>query len=209
MKLTKFEHSCFTVEKDGEVLVVDPGNFTSNFVVPSNVVAVVVTHEHQDHFEMEKLRAIVAANPTAKIYAHEDITKQMEDLPAVAVHAGETVQAGNFTLEFSGGRHATIHPSLPVVANLAVMIDGRIYHPGDALTLPERPVEILILPVSAPWLKISEAIDFLNTIQPTWAFPAHDEILSDIGKSLHDRVITMLMNSETTTYERISGEREF
>jgi L-ascorbate metabolism protein UlaG (beta-lactamase superfamily) len=205
MKLTKFEHACFTVEKDGQVVVVDPGAFTMDFVVPENVVAIVVTHEHQDHFEPAKLHAIMDKNPNAKIYAHVDVTSQMQDLPAVAVDAGEVVEIGDFKLEFFGGKHALIHPSMPIAANLGVMINDSIYHPGDSFTLPNKPVDVLALPVGAPWLKISEAIDFLNTVKPQIVFPTHDAILSEIGKGLADRIVPMLNTNATGKYQRIDG----
>ena len=67
MKLTKYEHACFTLETAGEVLVVDPGSFTDDFVVTDNIAAIVVTHEHADHFDPDKLAAIYAKNPNLSL----------------------------------------------------------------------------------------------------------------------------------------------
>jgi len=203
MKLTKFEHACFTVEKDDKIVVVDPGSFTTDFIVPENVCAVIVTHEHTDHFEPAKLQAIIDKNPETKIYAHDTIVKQMEGLPAVAVAAGETVDVGGFTLEFFGGKHALIHPAIPIVANLGVMIDDAIYYSGDSYTIPNKPVDVLAFPVSAPWLKMSEAMDFLFAVNPRLAFPVHDEILSETGKALADRVVSLLIKDSSIEYQRL------
>lgn len=205
MKLTKYEHACFTLEKDGKLLVVDPGIWTTDLSAPENVAAVIVTHEHPDHFDPNALGAIIAHNPDARIFAHENITGQLGDaLPHTAVIAGEGVEAGPFRLEFYGGEHAVIHSDLPVVANLGVMINGTVYYPGDSFTNPERPVDVLALPVGAPWLKISETLDFLTTIKPRFAFPTHDAVLSTAGKTLPDRMVPQFAEKVGTTYQRLS-----
>jgi len=201
MKITKYEHACFVVEDNGQVLVVDPGAYTTDFVVPSGVVAVVVTHEHPDHLDKTHLQAVVAANPDAIVIAHSDITSQLNDFKTQSVVAGEGIKVGNFALEFYGGTHATIYPELPPVANLGVLINGRIYYPGDSFALPERNVDVLALPVSAPWMKLSEAIDFAKAVNPKVIFPTHDAVLSDFGKGLPDRLVPSFVSN--VEYKRL------
>ncbi len=209
MKLTKYEHACFTVEKEGKLLVVDPGGFTTDLPALDSVVAIVVTHEHPDHFDMNALSALIARNPDAVIYAHESIAGRLGNaLPNRTVVASEGVEAGPFRLEFYGGKHATIHDDIPAVANLGVMINGLIYYPGDSLTQPERPVDVLALPVSAPWMKQSESVDFLTTVKPRLAFPTHDAILSQAGKGLVDRLSSTFAEKIGVTYQRLSGPLE-
>ena len=203
MKLTKYEHACFTVEKDGQVLVVDPGGFTSDFIAPEHVVGIVITHEHADHFDQEQITAIIDKNPDAIIVGHGDVLKQIEVFTTKTVDAGETFELGPFKLEFFGGEHAVIHPSMPPVANLGVMINDLLYYPGDSFTLPGKPVDVLALPVAAPWLKISEAMDFLTAVKPRLAFPTHDAILSKVGRSLPDRMLPGFAESYGGTYQRI------
>lgn len=205
MKLTKYEHACFTVEKDDKLLVVDPGGWTTDLGAPENVVAIVVTHEHPDHFDVNALGAIIGHNPDAVIYAHEDIVRQLGDtLPNCAVVAGEGIEAGPFRLEFYGGEHAVIHTDMPVAANLGVMVNASLYYPGDSFALPERSVDTLALPVSAPWMKASEAFDFLMVVKPRLAFPTHDAILSDTGKSLADRMMPIFAEKAGATYQRLT-----
>lgn len=201
MKITKYEHACFTVEKEGKLLVIDPGAFTTDLPVLENVVAVVVTHEHADHFNSASLDAIIAHSPDAVVLAHGNITKQLGDtLPAQTVATGESITVGPFSLEFFGGAHATIHESLQPVANLGVLINKVIYYPGDSFSLPNQPVTWLALPVWAPWLKLSEAIDFARSVNPTHIFPTHDSIASDIGKQLTDRLVPDLTG---ISYQRL------
>lgn len=204
MKLTKYEHACFTVEKDGKLLVVDPGEWTTDLDSPENVVAIVVTHEHPDHFDPAALGALVAHNPDAIIYAHENITRQFGDtLPHQAVQSGQEITVDPFTLEFFGGEHATIHESYPTIANLGVMINGCVYYPGDSFTLPYKPVKVLALPVGAPWLKISEVMDFAAEVKAALVFPTHDAVLSAAGKSLPDRMIPAFVEPNGGTYKRL------
>lgn len=209
MILTKYEHACFTVEKDGKLLVVDPGGWTTDLPALESVVGIVVTHEHPDHFDVNALGAIVAHNPEAVVYGHESITRQFGDtLPHCAVVAGEGIEVGPFKLEFYGGEHAVIHPDIPPVANLGVMINGTIYYPGDSFANPERPVDTLALPTAAPWMKMSEAFDFLMAIRPRLAFPTHDAVSSDVGKELADRLVPLFATKVDATYQRLSDPIE-
>lgn len=205
MKITKYEHACFTVEHEGKLLIVDPGSYTTSLAAPENVVAVVVTHEHADHFDVTALGAIIAHNPDAIIVAHSDITRQFGDvtLPSRSVSTGDTYDIAPFHLEFFGGNHATIHPDIPVISNLGVMINDTVFYPGDSFVLPNKPVDTLALPVAAPWMKLSEAIDYVVAIKPRLAFPTHDAVLSDIGKSMPDRMIPRFCEKQETIYKRI------
>jgi L-ascorbate metabolism protein UlaG (beta-lactamase superfamily) len=203
MKITKFEHACFTVEQDGDVLVVDPGGFTTDFIVPDHVVAVVITHEHADHLAKEHLQAIIAKNPDAVIIAHGDVTAQLSEFQTKSVVPNEGIKVGAFELEFFGGEHAFIMKEWPIIANLGVMINDRLYYPGDSFTVPERLVEVLALPVAAPWLKISESLDFLEAVKPKFVFPTHDAVLSDAGKGLPDRIVPQIAQKVGAEYQRL------
>ena len=191
MILTKHQHACFTLEKEGKLLVVDPGELTQDLGAPENVVGIVITHAHADHFDASALGALIAHNPLAIIYAHEAVTAQLGDtLPTQVVRAGETIDVSPFSVTFYGGTHAPIHPDIPVVANLGLFVDELLYYPGDSFITPGRPVAALALPVSAPWLKIADAIDFARDINAGLVFPTHDAILSEAGKAIVDRVIS-------------------
>lgn len=203
MRLTNYEHACFTLEKEGKLLVVDPGSFTTDLHTPENVVAIVVTHEHADHFDPSALGALIAHNPDAVIYGHEHITRQFGDtLPHQAVSAGDRVAAGPFQLEFFGGEHALIHTDYPVIPNLGVIVDDTVAYPGDSFALPGKPVEVLALPVAAPWLKISETLEYLAAVTPRVAFPTHDAILSPTGKDVVDRMVGAKAGQLGVTYQR-------
>lgn len=205
MKLTKYQHACFTVEKDGQALVVDPGNISDDFSVPDNVVAIVITHEHADHFDPDVLATIYNKNPDSLLLADQTIIDQMPDHNSKAVQPGDKLQIGAFVLEFFGGTHAEIHSSMPRIANLGVLVNETLYYPGDALTVPKRPIDTLALPVAAPWVKISEVIDFLVAAQPRLAFPTHDAILSAAGHAVVDGMLNTIADSQSITYQRLDA----
>lgn len=203
MKITKFEHACFAVEYNDQSLIVDPGGWTTDLHVPDNVVGIVITHEHQDHMNKDLLEQILERNPDAIILAHQDITTQLGNFRTQAVVPNEGIKVGSFELEFFGGKHATIFDDLPVITNIGVMINQRLYYPGDSFTVPDRSVEILALPISAPWLKVNEVVNFLTTVKPQLVFPTHDAILSDAGKELLDRMVPPYAEKNGGTYRRL------
>jgi L-ascorbate metabolism protein UlaG (beta-lactamase superfamily) len=208
MKLTKYDHACFTVQKDHQMLVVDPGNFSTDYLPSNNVVGIVITHEHADHYDPEQIAAIVDKNPEAVIIGHESVVSQVEAFKTQAVDIGDKLKIGLFELEFFGGTHAVIHRSIPVIPNLGVMINDLLYYPGDSFTLPGRAIDTLAIPAGAPWLKIGDAIDFLELVKPRLAFPTHDAVLSDIGKGLADRLLSAAAERSGTEYKRLDSPVE-
>ena len=47
MKLTKHEHACVVLEKDGASIVIDPGSFSSGAAeIIAGADAILITHEH-------------------------------------------------------------------------------------------------------------------------------------------------------------------
>jgi hypothetical protein len=85
------------------------------------------------------------------------------------------------------------------------MVNDLLYYPGDSFVLPEKPVDTLALPASAPWMKLSEAADFMTDIHPRLAFPTHDAILSDAGKNIADTLFTTFASKNDIQYQRLSG----
>lgn len=206
MQITKFAHACFSVEKDGQSLVVDPGGWTDDFTCPASVVGIVVTHAHPDHFDADLLSDILKRNPAACIYGPEDVTTQLENLPTQTVSAGESVEVENFSLHFTGGSHAAIDSSMIVPANVGVIIDHSLYYPGDSFALPDEPIDTLAVPASAPWMKFSEAAAFIRDVQPRAVFPTHDAILSPEGKQLVDSMFGAVCKEIGAEYKRLDSQ---
>lgn len=206
MQLTKYEHACFVVEKQGASLVVDPGVLTTDFTPPENVAAIVITHQHPDHFDLDHINDILDDNPTAVIVGPGAVTSQLPQFETRTAHAGERLMIGGFEIDVYGKKHAVIHPSLPDIENIGVLIDDRIFYPGDALTIPEKSADVLLVPLGAPWLKESEAIEYMQAVDARLTVPTHDATLSRAGRDIYDAWLQQFARQGSTTYRRIDGE---
>ncbi len=190
MRVTKQEHAALIVEASGKTLVVDPGVFTTALVGLNDVVAIVITHEHGDHWTAEQLTRIIERSPGALIFGPAGVAAAATDFDVIVVGDGDTKEVDPFTLRFFGEKHAVIHSSLPVVDNVGVLINDTLYYPGDSFEVPEGvEVDTLAAPVGAPWLKVGEAIDFVLAVKPRRAFGTHEMTLSAAGKGMgHERL---------------------
>ena len=191
LTLTKKKHSCVRLEKDGRTLVIDPGAFSEeDAAVGADVI--LVTHEHADHFDERRLRAGLEADPAAEIWTLRSVADRLGAAFPGRVHTvghGDTFAAAGFDVQVHGELHAVIHPSIPRITNTGFVVDGSVFHPGDALTVPDRPVETLLLPVHAPWSKVSEVIDYVGEVAPQRAFAVHDGLLLDTGLAIYARLV--------------------
>jgi L-ascorbate metabolism protein UlaG (beta-lactamase superfamily) len=190
MRLTKFEHAALLLEQSGKKLFVDPGSFTTAITDAANTVAVVITHEHADHWTPDQLNRILEASPDAKLFGPAGVVQAASDFAITEVSAGDTVEVGPYTLRFFGGQHAQIHSSIPIVDNVGVHINDVLYYPGDSFTVPEGvEVDMLGVPAGAPWLKIGEVLDYVLEVKPKRSFPTHEMVLSVAGKGMaNDRI---------------------
>ncbi|MFE9612942.1 MBL fold metallo-hydrolase [Streptomyces sp. NPDC006012] len=199
MKLTKKSHSCVRLEQDGRTLVLDPGGF-SEADAAVDADAILITHEHPDHFDEGRLRAAMEANAAAEVWTLKSVADQITAAFPGRVHTvghGDTFTAAGFDVQVHGELHAVIHPDIPRITNVGYLIDGgRVFHPGDALTVPDCPVETLMLPVMAPWNKISEVIDYVREVEPQRAYDIHDALLTDLARPIYDRQIGALGGSD-------------
>ncbi len=186
MELTHFGHSCllaeFSVAGGGARLLFDPGNFSHGFEGITGLSAILITHQHPDHADPQRLPALLEANPQAALYADPQ-TAAMLGGDWRAVHAGDVLTVDGLTIRGAGGRHAVIHPEIPVIDNISYLVGdaehpARLMHPGDALFVPGEEVEVLATPAAAPWMKISEAVDYLRAVTPRHAVPIHQGIIA-------------------------------
>lgn len=198
MELTKKKHACIRLEKDGAVLVIDPGAFSEQDAAVG-ADAILITHEHADHFEEGRLRAALEAG--AEVWTLRSVADKLSAAFPGRVHTvghGDNFTAAGFDVQVHGELHAVIHPDLPRVTNVGFLVDGSVFHPGDALTVPDAPVDTLLLPVHAPWNKIAEVIDYVREVKPRRAIDVHDALLADLARSVYDTHIGNLGGAEHT-----------
>jgi L-ascorbate metabolism protein UlaG (beta-lactamase superfamily) len=209
MRITKFGHACVRIEHDGTTVVLDPGVFTDASAV-DGADAILITHEHPDHYRPDNLLAA-----EAPVFTIESVAARIrEDAPAVVERLMVVAPGASFDVGVPvravGELHAVIHPELPRITNSGYVLDlggTKVFHPGDALTEPGEPVDVLCCPVSAPWLKASEAIDFARAVKAPRTLAIHDRVYSEAGLGIIDGHMNAFLPKEGLEYvRRADGE---
>lgn len=190
MLLTKKAHSCVRLEKDGQVLVLDPGGLTDPEVL-TDADAVLITHEHWDHFEEGRLRGAMDSNPGLRLWTVRPVAEKMSGYGnrVTVVGPGDAFIAAGFDVEAHGEMHALLHRSVPRIRNTGFAIDGAVFHAGDAFTVPFRPVDTLMLPIHARWSTEADVVDYLGEIRPKRAVIAHEGMLRDFAIQFYGELI--------------------
>ena len=205
MQLTKHGHACVVLSDGDRRLVVDPGGFTGDdaWVGAS---ALLITHEHADHFVPDRVRAALDADAALELWTNASVAAQLEGAgPRVhVVGPGDSFTAAGFDVSVHGEWHAVIHPEVPRVRNVGFLVEGTVFHPGDALTVPEVAVPTVLLPAHAPWSKTAELIDYLRELRAERAYAVHDALLSDLGLGGVARLLGEGGPGQPTPYARLA-----
>lgn len=176
LKLTKYTHACVRIEHASGVLVIDPGVWSETEAL-TGADAILVTHEHSDHIDVSRLAGI-----GVPIYAPADAS--IAGVETIGVAPGEEFTAAGVRIRAVGGRHAFVYGGNPDCANLGYIVGivgDALYHPGDAFHVPDQPIETLLVPAQASWLKTAEAIDFVRAVAPERAHAIHDGQINERG----------------------------
>jgi L-ascorbate metabolism protein UlaG (beta-lactamase superfamily) len=205
VQLTHFGHACVLIDTGTARLLIDPGAFSTGFESLTGLDAVLITHQHFDHLEPDRLPDLLRANPDARVIVDPGTAGQLEAVDHEVVAPGDSLEIAGARVDVIGdGDHAVIHPDIPMIANNGYLIGdidapGTLLHPGDAyVPLPEGldPVETLLLPTAAPWLKVADAVDYLRAMTPRTAVPIHEAVLAHPG--MHYGLFTNLAPKGTT-----------
>lgn len=218
-------HSALLVEDAGTRLLVDPGNFSDVDAIRAltGIDAVLLTHRHPDHADPDLVAAVLTANPDARLHGEPGAIEDLVVADATAPFSGrfeslapgQEIRAGGLDIAAVGGLHAIIHPDIPRVGNIGLIItpadaDGpRLGVTGDSLEeIPEfREIDALAFAVVAPWSKMRETIDFLRAVRPKLALPVHDAVASPEGRGIYLKQSAALAPEGTQVRDWPAGER--
>ena len=186
MKITKYEHAFLSIELERKSVLIDPGSYSPTLPEISNVVAICLTHVHDDHSYIEHIQKLLRKNPEALVFGPPEVAEKLANIPVQRVYHSDHYEVQGFELDFYGYLHQEIHSSIPVIENVGVMVNQTLFYPGDSYTIPDSNVAVLACPASAPWLKISDVMDFLSAVGASKVFPTHNALLSEQGHGLYN-----------------------
>lgn len=177
MNITKFGHSCILLDDGQTKILFDPGMFAELPQLKPD--AIIITHVHQDHVDVQKFSDLLKNTP--RIITNTQVQEELakHNIEVEIVEDGSSTTVGTMKIEAFGNDHAIIHPDWPKFQNTSYLINDSVYHPGDALHVPPKPVQFLLLPVVAPWSKMSETLDYIAAVKAPKNFPIHDGFLSE------------------------------
>lgn len=208
MKFIHHGHACVELENDrGQRLLIDPGSLAESLDGLAQPDAVLITHGHEDHLQVEQLRSAVS-DPDTPIHAPAETRQTLDEAGFENFNELTTreVAIGDFGISVFESPHEVIHPGLPLPANFGLHIDSKIFHPGDSLTVPPHEVDVLLFPLGAPWLKLTEVISYVTAVAPRIAIPIHQGGLAEAHRVLHTNLVRKFSPERTTVLTPAPGE---
>lgn len=211
MRIIKHGHACVSLVTGTATIVIDPGMFTAPGVV-GGADAVFITHEHADHWTPGQLAGSDAPIFTiAAVAGHIEASARAASERVTVVSPGDSFEAFGTKVTVVGQKHAVIHPELTHFDNSGYLVESEgvsAFHPGDALTaLPAAP-DVLLLPVSAPWLKVSECIDYARQVGAPMSIAIHDAVYSEAGLGIVGGHLERFLAPREQTYRRLQPGEE-
>ena len=209
MRLTHFGHACLLVELGHERILIDPGNLTPGLEAVRDLSAIVITHQHPDHLDPERLPDLVRANESARVLCDPG---SVEVLAALGIeglaHDGET-RIGAVTITPVGEMHALIHEDIPRITNVGVVLraegEASVFHPGDSLDGGPGSVDVVAFPLNAPWQRSRDMTGFLRRLNARYAVPVHDGLLNATGRAGYLRQAGQLGGADTEIRDLAGG----
>jgi L-ascorbate metabolism protein UlaG (beta-lactamase superfamily) len=211
MRVTHIGHACLLIEAAGARVLIDPGAFSRGFEELSGLDAVLITHAHLDHYDVERLPALLEANDEARLIVEPELAAEMKrvEIDSSAIHPGQVVTIGDLTVTAAGGTHALIHEDIARIGNVGLVFtaDGEptFFHPGDSYQTIPAGVDVLAVPLCAPWAALRDTVEFVRAVRPRVAVPIHDAMVNPIGRGLYLRNLAALA-PERTPVRDLAGE---
>lgn len=183
MTIHKIGHSCFVVRGRDSQIATDPGVYTDGQRKLTGLSAILITHRHKDHMDVDSLKVMLDKNPDAEVISNSEVKELLvkENIEVRAVLNEERFSVGEFEIQGFETDHAFIHTSIEVPRNTGFLFDVKFYMPGDALFAPPTAPKALGIPFGAPWATIGELLDYGARVKPEKCFPTHDGMLKILG----------------------------
>ena len=213
MRVTHFGHSCLLVETGGARVLIDPGTLSHGFEELVDLDAVLITHAHPDHVDVERLPLLLEADDRTVLHAEPETASQLRasGIEALALHPGRSVRFAGASVTGAGGEHALIHADVPRIGNVGLLLraegEPTLFHPGDSYGAVPEGVDVLAVPLSAPWAASRETVDFVRAVAAPTGFAVHDGLLAAPGRAVYSGHVRTLGGLDLRTFD--DGPLEF
>ena len=202
MNITRLGHACLLIETDNTRFLIDPGNYSTTWHDITDLDAVLITHQHHDHVDVDNVAKVIGANPDARLVVEPAVVGKFSAHTPDTASVGDRIEIGDASVEVVGGQHAVIHDRIPRVGNVGFVIrqgEGpALFHPGDSYATVPSGIDLLALPLAAPWARVSMTIDFANAVKPPRLFPIHDATVSEAGRPVYMRMCREVIDDSIT-----------
>jgi len=210
MNLTRLGHASLLVESESSRLLIDPGGFSTTWHTLTDLDAVLVTHQHADHIDVNNIGPLLDANPQARVVVEPAVVEMLGDRSPETAMVGDILSFGDLKIEIVGGQHAVIHDRIPRVGNVGLVIrmtrGPTLFHPGDSYATAPSGVDVLALPLTAPWARVGMTIDFANAVRPGVVVPIHDAIVNELGRPTYMRMCREVIDESITIEDPALGD---
>lgn len=173
LKITKFPQSCLVVETGSARLLFDPGKYTLEKFGPDDfgpIDAVLYTHRHADHFQIELLEPLVAEG--ARIITNSDVAKLLQNYEITVLSDGQSTTVGDVHVRAHDIAHCVMVDGTPGPPNTGFVIDERFLHPGDGIEATGT-MEVVAVPIAGPSVSMRDSYLMLEAVQAKHAIPIH------------------------------------
>ncbi len=176
MNITKIGHCCLLIKTDKITILTDPGAFSTGQNTVTGIDLILITHEHADHFHVESLKEVLKNNPQAQVITNSGVGVKLKELGIAysLLEGPQSTTVREVLIEAFEGKHVEIFEDFGQVQNTGYFIDNKLFYPGDSYINPQKPVDVLALPVAGPWCKVLDCINYALKLKPRRAFPVHD-----------------------------------